>query len=453
MKRTDEAPTPDTIQRTLLNDELQRKEDTIRFLKMLLAVEPPYTFLIDSPWGTGKTFFVKQIEQVMKCANPALDQDLQTLDTVFGDFATELPAEPFLPIYFNAWENDHFDNPILPLLATISNATDATHTTNGPDLKKAFAKIMDGVLSTQGINTNVAAMVEELHGEDFLDKYKKVTELRGRIDQLITQYLPEIANKAVIFIDELDRCRPEFAIKLLEQSKTLFQLPNLIVVYSADVTQLSRSLEGVYGPHFEGRQYLERFFDKRVELSPVDPGDYLCQKGLDTKGTWVFLDTAIELLRYKSASLRTLNRLADPIQSVFEYLNSQNYFHHNERSTYFPKLGILPVLIILSYYHPDSWHDVRDGSDFSSVYPLARHSVTFLDQLDASILEIWGVSIREETDAQVIEEKRAKFTEDICALLFIGDPTDQRVQDVDKGPMRYANRSDRIFKTLQAPSD
>ncbi|MFR7670547.1 MAG: P-loop NTPase fold protein [Collinsella sp.] len=56
--------------------------------------------------------------------------------------------------------------------------------------------------------------------------------------------MPRVARFAILFIDDLDRCRPEFAIRFLEQTKAIFQLPNVIIVYSTDIVQLSRSLEG-----------------------------------------------------------------------------------------------------------------------------------------------------------------------------------------------------------------
>ena len=122
MKRVDEEPTPEAIEDALTQDPLHRKREIEDFLKMLLTVEPPYTFVIDAPWGSGKTFFVKQVARVLQKSNPTLDLDLETLNATLGETATELPATPCLPIYFNAWEDDHFDNPVLPILASIANA-------------------------------------------------------------------------------------------------------------------------------------------------------------------------------------------------------------------------------------------------------------------------------------------------------------------------------------------
>lgn len=124
MKRADEEPTPEAIDAEISQDPLRRHGEVERFLQMLLAVEPPYTILVNAPWGSGKTFFIKQVERVLRMANPALEQSAARLDSIFGDTAKDLLANPFLPIYFNAWEDDHFDNPILPILATIAISVD-----------------------------------------------------------------------------------------------------------------------------------------------------------------------------------------------------------------------------------------------------------------------------------------------------------------------------------------
>ena len=68
MKRADEEPTPEAIDTAIFQDPLRRHGEVERFLQMLLAVEPPYTILVNAPWGSGKTFFIKQIERVLRMA-------------------------------------------------------------------------------------------------------------------------------------------------------------------------------------------------------------------------------------------------------------------------------------------------------------------------------------------------------------------------------------------------
>ena len=453
MKRVDEEPTPEVIDNALTQDPLHRKREIEDFLKMLIAVEPPYTFVIDAPWGSGKTFFVKQVARALQMANPALDLDLETLSATLGETATELPATPCLPIYFNAWEDDHFDNPILPILASIANAAGEETVKDGKDFGKGVIGVLEAAASLFGYSGDINGAIENFSGADFLARYKNEKELRTKIDELIKNYLPGIANRAIIFIDELDRCRPEFAIKVLEQTKTLFQQENIVVVYSTDITQLAHSLQGVYGPSFEGRKYLERFYDKRLELDQIKPADYLLYKGINTMDGYTFMDITIDLLSYKHASLRACNRLIDSITNLSGYI--ANHWEHfgDERVRHFPGQGLLPVINILAYYDPLAWHEVKTNANYSAIYELAKHSKHFIKCLDTVIEEAWGSKKDELPYKQDIETRRKRFVEDVCALIFVNDYRDPRIGELSNSELTYMNFNQELYRRLTPPAD
>lgn len=454
MKRADEEPTPEAIDAAISQDPLRRHGEVERFLQMLLAVEPPYTILVNAPWGSGKTFFIKQVERVLHMANPALEQDSVRLDTLFGNTAKDLLATSFLPIYFNAWEDDHFDNPILPILATIATSVNESTVHGNEDLKKCFGEIIEAAISMKfGLSLNVNNIIEGINGVDFLASYKEEKQLRSRIDELLRNYLPGIANRAVIFIDELDRCRPEFAVKVLEQAKTLFQQDNVVVVYSTDISQLANSLEGIYRSNFDGVKYLERFYDKRIELNPVKPADYLSLKGVNTKMGYVFVNITIELLNYKKASLRACNRLAVSISELLGYiLNYQTFYGVNEISI-FPKQCLLPVLNVLAYYEPLSWYEVRAGRGYDAVYELACHSELFIKCLDSAIEEAWGSKKGEFPYNQGIENRHKRFIEDLCALIYTDDRLDPRIAELNNDVQYFSPIDQALFHRLTPPSD
>lgn len=455
MKRVDEEPTPKAIEDALTQDPLHRKREIEDFLKMLIAVEPPYTFVIDAPWGSGKTFFVKQVARVLRMANPALDLDLKTLNATLEKTATELPATPCLPIYFNAWEDDHFDNPILPILASIANAVDEQSVKGGKCIGKGIIGVIEVSASLIGYGGDINGAIENFSGTDFLARYKEEKELRGKIDELIKTNLPEVANRAVIFIDELDRCRPEFAIKVLEKTKTLFQQENIVVVYSTDITQLAHSLQGVYGPKFEGRKYLERFYDKRLELDPIKPADYLLYKGVSTNYGYAqsYIQITDELLSNKQASLRTCNRLADPIKKQLDYIDTHQGFYGNGRARLFPNLCLLPALNVLAYYEPLTWYEVKTNANYSAVYEFAKHSKHFIKCLDTVIEEVWGSKKDELPYKQDIEARRKRFVEDVCALIFINDYRDPRIEELSNSELTYTNYNQQLYQRLTPPAD
>lgn len=103
-------------------------------------------------------------------------------------------------------------------------------------------------------------------------------------------------------------------------------------------------------------------------------------------------------------------------------------------------------MIVLSYYEPEQWYEVKCGRSFSCVYNLASHSERFINQLDSSIIEI-----NESTsDESLISEKsRRAFVEGVCALIYIGKLNDPRVEAVNKGSFLFANTFADVFFTLR----
>src|SRR5690606_31380774 len=72
---------------------------------------------------------------------------------------------------------------------------------------------------------------------------------------------PDDQSNLIIFVDELDRCKPTYAIELLERIKHLFDIDRIVFVLAVNRDQLAKSLQGVYGPSFDGCHYLKRFID------------------------------------------------------------------------------------------------------------------------------------------------------------------------------------------------
>ena len=74
----------------------------------------------------------------------------------------------------------------------------------------------------------------------------------------------------VICVDELDRCRPDFAIEFLEISKHIFDVDGVAFILAINLTELAHSVQVMYGNHFDGTTYLRRFVDHAVHLPKPD---------------------------------------------------------------------------------------------------------------------------------------------------------------------------------------
>jgi len=108
--------------------------------------------------------------------------------------------------------------------------------------------------------------------DDHVKRGQSIIEFKNSIGALIS-LLENSANATLpvfVFIDEVDRCRPTYAIKLLEEVKHIFGIDKICFVVSTNLDQLRESVRAVYGTGFNGHRYLKRFFDSQYTLPDPD---------------------------------------------------------------------------------------------------------------------------------------------------------------------------------------
>ena len=221
------------------DDRLDRKKIAARLTKIISGQNEPFVISLDGRWGTGKTFLLKRWQQ-------------------------ELVKDKFQAIYFNAWEDDFCDDPLLAIIGQLSAHFDDCK------FKDRAAKIAGLVveLLTKQL-TGTAISLKDIKPESLLDGYheqrRTKKEMKTQIAALACQVKQESDQPLVFIIDELDRCRPTFAIELLERVKHIFDVPNAVFVFGINRRELSKSLKSVYGEIDTGI-YLRRFFDMEFTL-------------------------------------------------------------------------------------------------------------------------------------------------------------------------------------------
>lgn len=128
MKKSELLPTPENIRMTFLNDTIGRNKDVISFIKVLDSIQESYSIALDSQWGSGKTFFVKQVEMALNSLNdtsynrPDHPEEIANLCKWY--FHNEHLPRPHVALYYDAWKNDLDDDPLYSFLLTITEATD-----------------------------------------------------------------------------------------------------------------------------------------------------------------------------------------------------------------------------------------------------------------------------------------------------------------------------------------
>jgi len=252
-----------------------------------------YVFNINSNWGAGKTYFIKRWANSLNTYHPV--------------------------VYFNSWKFDHNNEPLILILSEIiqqltSLIDDSKHKEQKAKLTKAVTKTIKHIAPTlaKGVFKKVSGVNwadltdEDSEKDDNKDEIKFNSELvsvstqailnlhtqqQNSIDEL-KQQIEEILSEVLVtentdgakrwspmyvFVDELDRCRPTFAIEVLEVIKHIFDIPRIMFVIATDTEQLQHSIKAVYGHDFDAEKYLMRFFNRSFALPTPKLQDYLNQ--------------------------------------------------------------------------------------------------------------------------------------------------------------------------------
>lgn len=267
-------------------DRLNRKESA-DFLTAYLRRQyeeggnQSFVLALNSQWGSGKTFLLE-------------------------NWRDALQEDKTIVIYFNAWQNDYSEDPLIGLLHELIeqlNSEQSLVKQKGLKGKIAFLKeagmkvirpsseVLFEVLSHKLLGLTSEQLGQALSKES-IDKlshqltqaaFKEHATRKGAIikfKETISNFIKTIESNTniklpiFIFIDELDRCRPNYAIELLEAVKHIFEISGVHFIVALSVLQLKESIGVVYGTNFESEKYLKRFFNQEYRLNDPDLTTY-----------------------------------------------------------------------------------------------------------------------------------------------------------------------------------
>ena len=238
------------------DDQLNRKGLADNLTNLVKDLEDPsLSICIDGAWGTGKTFFLERWKYHLE--------------------KLEFPN----PIYFNAWEDDFIEDPLISILGQLE---DHFQHRGMADTEEILEGIRSAVFTVSRglIRKGSGIDIKDMNTVSVYDTYRELVEARS----VLTENLSTLSKMAltgpgdpkpiVFIIDELDRCRPTFAIELLERVKHIFnQVPGIIFVFGINRTELTKSVKSVYGD-INADIYLRRFFDHRFTLPTPSIEEY-----------------------------------------------------------------------------------------------------------------------------------------------------------------------------------
>ncbi len=240
-------------------DYLGRKELINNLIKIIDNSYDKLSFALCGKWGIGKTFVLDKLEEELIKKNNT--------------------ERPYLILKYNCWEYDYYDEPLLAIVSSMGESLNdkiynlldeavRASLSGAFDIMMAMLDSVNNVLpvSPSKLVDSYASRREKRKKQkrfDYNDKFKKAIKiLKNELNKVSKE------NKIIFMIDELDRCLPEYAIKVLERLHHIFEdVSNSILIFSVDKKQLDNTVKNIFGNDVEVDSYLKKFIDFEVHLS------------------------------------------------------------------------------------------------------------------------------------------------------------------------------------------
>jgi len=261
-----------------------RKQLGEKLTRFISNLQCGATIALDAEWGAGKTWFVK-------------------------NWKADLEAQEYKVIYIDAFMHDFMEDPFLILSMEILNTVEANKTVSDnfkeklvnayhailPNMPMLLWSLTMTLMGAGHLSTSVSQTLKDIkdgtgefgekagelleeklreHLTDLVEDYNKSKNELGFFKDELTKLVKDLDTPLVFIVDELDRCKPEFSIKLIERIKHFFDIPNIIFVLSTNKRQLEESINSFYG--FKSTNtYLEKFIDLNIKFPKRDSDSYI----------------------------------------------------------------------------------------------------------------------------------------------------------------------------------
>ena len=394
------------------NDLLDRKEKAEILTSLISNIDGPCTMAVDAAWGAGKTTFLKM-------------------------WAKYLSKEGFPVVEFNAWETDSSGDPFVALTTEITHGlkkwpdgkvVDRLHQTEFL-ARQVFRRVAPGAIRLAAgfipvVGSEVGNALGSYVGEamtEYTQEQRSAAQYKSSLQALATTVWESSEERpVVVMIDELDRCRPSYAIELLETAKHIFGVNHVVFVLAVNRVELAHSVKVLYGDQFGAEGYLKRFFDIDFML-PLPDRQKFIQNTLTLNGVHEFLNSSPDQFAKSQVGLDTLTTflaqsdltLRDIGQAIHRLTVVLLSLEKNQR-VYF---RTLTVLAVISATNPSLYRQFIEGRSsaektIDSLFvqsPYADRRYTTEGTLIESVIMAARMRARDFGPASTLEERQARY--------------------------------------------
>ncbi len=313
--------------------DLLNRQEIIDQISQLLNIvsdsKSSCTFALNGIWGSGKTFVLNRL---MK----------QLLDYQDG--------EKFLVCHYNCWQYDYYEEPLIAIVAAMLDSIDQENHVFSKNLRDkarqgmAAAKPVIEKIATDFVKQKIGIDITDLisfakGGQDAIEELREQEELAQEFDKYYSfKKAIETAQSSIrelskdrtliIIVDELDRCLPSYAIKVLERLHHLFaNIENVAIILAVDKTQLNTTVAQIFGKDTDASKYLKKFINFEIQLDTGRIAEGFFEKYADYTDLFdgSLIETNFSFEKYFSAifagiDVRTQERIIDRLKAVHKMM-------------------------------------------------------------------------------------------------------------------------------------
>ena len=215
-------------------DKLSREsfaENLTQAIADYIFHEESYVLSLNSPFGTGKSDFIAM-------------------------WMNSLNLQDYSTAFVNAWETDYIDEPLIPIMHALIER--AKQSSENNEIVATLTKVMGVVVSQiakQYTGVDPLEVIKQTNDKDFersgkeiFDNFSKLKSSLSSTKEALRELVKSCEKKPFfIFVDELDRAKPDYSVKFLERIKHFFGVQGIVFVIAVHKEQLASSMKTIYG--------------------------------------------------------------------------------------------------------------------------------------------------------------------------------------------------------------
>lgn len=248
-------------------DILNRSPIVERIIEVLHGIsvnKQSMTFSLNGKWGSGKSFVLNMLANRIKEEN----------------------ENSFYHIRYDCWKYDYYAEPLIALVTAMQDELE-NNTEKGKshytkqEIKETGKKLGEWAIKTGGqflqaqcgidVSKILLQLLDNNSEKNKCNPYSSLSKALDELRKLIKEIIKD--KTLVIVVDELDRCLPEYMVRVLERLHHLFEgMENIAIIIATDRTQLEYTVKRIYGDKTDASAYLQKMihFELCLDIGAIE---------------------------------------------------------------------------------------------------------------------------------------------------------------------------------------